>query len=51
MMLKYNEEFLGDIVQQNMKQFCDYDMYKDRLDEFFGKYLEGQNKYESLWHM
>ena len=43
------EIFLDTEVKRNLEVFSNYDVKKERLDTFFGNYLQGNKKYESLW--
>ena len=43
------EEFINDVVIRYQEDFLNFDMANNRLDQFFGKFLNSLDKYKSLW--
>ena len=43
------EEFISDVVSRYQEDFLNFDMANDRLDQFFGKFLNSLDKYKNLW--
>ena len=43
------EECINDVVSRYQEDFLNFDMANDRLDQFFGKFLNSLDKYKNLW--
>ena len=43
------DNFIADIVKRNRNSFIEFEVARQRLDDFDGKYLHRNGKYAALW--
>ena len=45
------DDFIDNIAQKNFELFPGFDWEKDRLDDFYGQWLNKNKTYSSLWNV